>query len=357
MIRILRNVLLVVVVTLITHGSYGQVTLGASPYVQNFNTIGSGLPVGWTVRTGSTASVLGTAASLATATTAWSNTAGNFRNVAAAGTLLFNSSTTDQNNASNRALAVRQTGAVGDPGGAFVLQIANTSGLSNFSLSFKLQSLDGSAAGRTTVWKVDYGFGALPTSFSTVTTNPASLSTTLAASGTSWGSTDVTVSLGTALDGRAENVWIRIVTLSASTGSGSRPTTGIDDFTLTYSASDVLPPAFALTYPQISAFLTDGFSVKSRISEEGKTYFAVLADGSAAPTSVQVKAGQDATGTPLASNFFGFVTNSTASAEAVAAIAGLSSATDYDVYVVAEDNFANLKVAPVKLDARTNTIG
>jgi PKD repeat protein len=47
----------------------------------------------------------------------------------------------------------------------------------------------------------------------------------------------VTVDFGSALDGQGGPVWIRIVTVAASSGSGSRATTGIDDFSLTYSAS------------------------------------------------------------------------------------------------------------------------
>lgn len=42
--------------------------------------------------------------------------------------------------------------------------------LDKISLQSKLQSLDGSAAGRTTTWRVDYGFGATPSSFTSVTT-------------------------------------------------------------------------------------------------------------------------------------------------------------------------------------------
>ncbi|MBL7711316.1 MAG: Ig-like domain-containing protein, partial [Chitinophagaceae bacterium] len=45
----------------------------------------------------------------------------------------------------------------------------------------------------------------------------------------------VTVSFGSVLDDQAERVWIRVVSLAASTGSGSRTTTAIDDFELRWT--------------------------------------------------------------------------------------------------------------------------
>ncbi len=69
-----------------------------------------------------------------------------------------------QATATDRALGLRQTGGVADPGGAFVFQIANTTGKINFTLDFSLQSLDASST-RTTTWLVEYGLGSNPTSF------------------------------------------------------------------------------------------------------------------------------------------------------------------------------------------------
>jgi hypothetical protein len=121
-----------------------QVTLGSSPYSQNFDGIGSGLPTGWTVRTGASVSALGTAQTFVTGTTnGWTSTTAQFRNAAssespsASGDL-----TATQATRTDRVPSVRQSGTFGDPGAAFVLQIANTTGLTNFDLSFKLQSLD-----------------------------------------------------------------------------------------------------------------------------------------------------------------------------------------------------------------------
>ncbi len=210
-----------------------QLTLGSSPYTQDFDAIGSGLPAGWTVRTGATAAALGTSQTLVTSTSnGWTSTTAQFRNAAsseapsASGDL-----TAVQATRTDRVPSVRQSGTFGDPGAAFVLEIANTVGLSAFDLSFKLQSLDVGSA-RVTTWRVDYGFGVSPTSFTAATTSPATLTT----GGSTFTSQSVTVDFGSALDGQSGPVWIRVVTVTSSTGSGNRPTTGIDDFNLTYSA-------------------------------------------------------------------------------------------------------------------------
>ena len=123
-----------------------QVTLTGTSYLETFDNVGAGLPTGWTVRSGASATSLGTAATLTTAPTAWSNTSGAFKNLASADGLTATSTGTDQNGSTDRSLGVRQTGAFGEPGAAFVLQSANTSGMSGFSLSFKLQSLDAASS-------------------------------------------------------------------------------------------------------------------------------------------------------------------------------------------------------------------
>ena len=213
-----------------------QVVLGTSPYTQSFDAIGSGLPTGWTARTSTTASALGTSVALTTAQTPWSSTSGIFSNVAASESPLTSASNAAAQNAStDRSFAVRQTGSFGDPGAGFALQLTNTTGLTNFVMTFKLQEVDPSAtAGRTATWLVDYGFGASPTSFTTIATTPTPLTTTV---GGGWSSTGVTVNFGSALDNNATNVWIRIRNNAATSGSGNRPHTAIDDVSLSYNAA------------------------------------------------------------------------------------------------------------------------
>ncbi|MDE3125696.1 MAG: hypothetical protein KGK14_09300, partial [Bacteroidota bacterium] len=106
---------------LIFTASEAQVFLGTSPFTQNFDTIGSGLPNGFTVRTGATNTALGTpVASFNTATTSWFSTSGRFGNYASATGLVPSTPASTQGTIANRALGVRQTGSFGDPGAAFV---------------------------------------------------------------------------------------------------------------------------------------------------------------------------------------------------------------------------------------------
>ena len=218
-----------------TAGGGGTINLGAtSPVTMNFDALGTaGLPSGVYVKQDAAAGVLGNEATVYngsfTNQTAWNQSSLGFKNYASATGLASNANTTAQNSSTNRALGVRQTGtanAGGDPGAAFAFQLANTTGKTNLQMEFLLQSLDGvSPAGRTTTWKVDYGIGDDPTSFTTVTTNPATLTT---AFGT-FASTPVTVNFGNALNNINQRIWIRIVALTPTTGGGNRASTAIDD--------------------------------------------------------------------------------------------------------------------------------
>ncbi|MFT4062603.1 MAG: choice-of-anchor J domain-containing protein [Edaphocola sp.] len=222
-----------------------QLSLTGSSYTQNFSDLGSGLPTGWSVRTYVTSGDTGTnvsAAFIATPSSAtWSGTTGGFKNVASAASYSsYSAGTTALQTAdTNRALAVRQvaytSAAFGgsDSGAAFVLTLAGTAGLTDFDLSFNLQSLD-STISRVTTWKVDYAVGAAPTSFT-----QATLTGTNTTGGNTFSNNTITVDFGSALDNKSEPVQIRIVALNLTTGSGSRPTTAIDNFSLTWSGSGV----------------------------------------------------------------------------------------------------------------------
>lgn len=225
-----------------------QVTLSTSPYTQNFNTLGSGIPSGWRVYGGSKPTTVGTLKSVATsaATGVFNDTtcgatavsSGGFKNYASANATTEGTSCTAQQSTSDRALGVRQVSKTNatngdlDSGAAFVLVLSGTTGLTDFNLSFKLQSLDTSSA-RTTKWIVDYGIGSNPTTFTPVTTSPASLTT----GGHTFSNTSVTVNFGSALNNQSSNVFIRVVTLEESTGSGNRASTAIDDVSLTFTGS------------------------------------------------------------------------------------------------------------------------
>lgn len=248
--------LLLILFCFIALKTNAQVTLGTSPFQENFNGIGSSLPNGFTVRTSATATSLGTAVALTTAATAWNNTTGAFKNFASATAGPSSTTTTVQAAAADRALGLRQTGSYGDPGGAFVFQLANTLGKTGLKLSFDLQSLDISST-RTVTWTIDYAVGASPTSFTT-----ASATGTLITGNATFTNNTVNVDFGTALDNKSEPVWIRIVALSASTGSSNRPTSAIDNFNLTFVSNAAATPTISVT-PNNLAFGNQNINTNS----------------------------------------------------------------------------------------------
>lgn len=223
---------------------------GASPYVQNFNTIGSGLPTGWKVYSGSSATSIGTLGNYSTATsdaiynylhdTTCGNVTGGFKNYPSANTAAMESATClAQQAATDRALGVRQVSPTNasnpnlDSGAAFVFTVANTGGITNLACSFKLQSLDSSSP-RLTTWRLQYRIG---TSGSWVQVTPTGTMTT---GGLLFSNNPVSASFGTALDNQSSQVSIRLVTLdfsNSSLGSGNRASTAIDDFNLTWTGS------------------------------------------------------------------------------------------------------------------------
>jgi hypothetical protein len=213
-----------------------QLTLSGTDYTQNFDALSNGLPNGWSLRIDATATTLGTIMTdyIASGKT-WGDTGGEFGNcastVANSGTnFTGNESSTIQNGCTNRALAIRQTGSFGDPGAAFVLNLANTRGMTNFQLGLDFLIL--SVQPRSTIWTVDYAIGDNPDQFTPLTTfdDPGA-----------FGATHTDLSFGTALDDQDDNIWIRIVALSATTGSSSRDTFGIDNLSLSWEGNNVSP--------------------------------------------------------------------------------------------------------------------
>ena len=225
-----------------------QVALPSGTSTQSFDSIAGGLPAGWSIYTGATASTLGTSAALTTTAVTWSNTSGGWRNVAAADNTGFVGTETDvvQAAATDRALGIRQTGTFGDPGASANFNFS-TIGVQVSSISFSAQML--SVQTRSTVWQLQYGVGASPATWTTIGTfiDPGV-----------FGKTTVTGSgFGTALDNQS-NVWLRIVTLAATTGSGSRDTFGIDDFTIVTTSGGGGAIAPSITTQPVAQSVTEG---------------------------------------------------------------------------------------------------
>ena len=213
------------------------ITLGTSPYLIDFNNLGTlagSLPGGVTVVTGAAANSAGTAGNytFTSTTNLWNKTASGFKNFASATGLTEGADSAAQVNSTNRALGVRQTSATGyDPGAAFVFTIGNTTGKNNLAMEFKLQSLDtSSAVTRTATWSVDYALGDNPTTFS-----PATATGTMTTGNKVFSNNTINVTLPAAVNNQSQKVWIRIVTLTPTTGANNRPSTAIDDVKFTWN--------------------------------------------------------------------------------------------------------------------------
>lgn len=192
-------------------------------YTQNFDGIAAGLPAGWSVRTGATATALGGLATFGTAAVDWTISSGAFRNSAAVAGLTSASNAAAQLASTNRAPAVRQTTSFGDPGAAFAFTFSTT-GKTLTGLSLSLQMLN--VQTRSTTWSLQVGSGAEPAAWETVAvfSDPGT-----------FGATTVTLTESdlSSIEDKAQ-AWFRVVALSGSTGGGSRDTFGIDDFSMTY---------------------------------------------------------------------------------------------------------------------------
>jgi len=225
----------------------GAVALTGTSYFQDFNSLGTfdapgeGLPDGWSVRTGATGSYLGDVQSFSADVKAWDRINGGFANYASIGTDARGATGAERDDRAsiqarveNRALGIRpvdQNNATfpgSDPGAAFVFQIDNTLGLGNFELNVDLLLL--TTRNRNINWLVQYGIGVTPTEF--VTVGGVNTFDDL----NEWGSSNHAFYFPEEMNNVDDYVWIRIVTLGESVGSGRRDTFAIDNFHLTYSA-------------------------------------------------------------------------------------------------------------------------
>ncbi|GAA4325150.1 DUF5689 domain-containing protein [Flaviaesturariibacter amylovorans] len=205
---------------------------GTSPYTINFNNLASGLPAGVRIGSASTATTNDTGTVFNPITNIWSGTGGGWKNLASAtgAGITQGSDLATQDASSDRALGIRQTSTIGDPGATLTFILANTTGRNNLKLEFGIQSLDPSVT-RSTAWTVEYALGDSPTSWTAVT--PASGSTTTG--NLSWGNSNVTVNLPAAVANQSGKVWIRIVAKTATSGGGSRPVTAFDNIKFSWS--------------------------------------------------------------------------------------------------------------------------
>jgi len=114
-----------------------------------------------------------------------------------------------------------------------------------------------------------------------------------------------------------------------------------------------VPVTYTATWPKAENPTPTGFTAKVNANVAGTSYYVVLANGAAAPTSAQVKAGKNASDATAISS--GSIACAAGSTEYSAAVTGLSNSTSYDVYFVAQDaSGSNLQSTPVKVTVSTS---
>lgn len=249
----------------------GSVSLTSSPYLQNFNSLSSGMPTGWAVYSGARVNLTGTEATVTTtpsSTTAWNQSGGGFKNYASATGQVSTMTATDQQNAGNRALGIRPTAAF-DPGAAFLVKINGTKGRTLTEVSFDFQVLDNQP--RTTRWRVQFATGTTPGTWNHLAVESASPSITVSANDTafysptgfgSWNVKLKSAALST-LSNIDDVIWLRIVSPYLTFGSGNRDSQGFDNFKISFTGT---PTAVAANTPSPATPLAgDPFSVTARL--------------------------------------------------------------------------------------------
>ncbi|WP_207429040.1 YDG domain-containing protein [Pedobacter sp. SYSU D00535] len=113
------------------------------------------------------------------------------------------------------------------------------------------------------------------------------------------------------------------------------------------------PPTFLTNYPAVSDVTATSLNLSTNLNEPGKTFYVVLPDGSDAPSTDQVIAGQNASSVPAA--FSGEIETTSAATASSVTITGLTSGTSYDIFAVANDKLGNYQAFPVKFDVTTTT--
>jgi len=106
---------------------------------------------------------------------------------------------------------------------------------------------------------------------------------------------------------------------------------------------DFAPPVFTVGYPKTEDITYEGMDILVQVDEVAAAYYVVLANGVDAPDAAQVKAGMDSENTVLAENLKGSIAGISAGTDGRAVITGLAPGTEYDIYVVAEDNAGNMQ--------------
>ncbi|MEO9482732.1 MAG: LamG-like jellyroll fold domain-containing protein [Ekhidna sp.] len=146
---------------------------------------------------------------------------------------------------------------------------------------------------------------------------------------------DFNLALGTALSDRtsnANNATLNDNNNGVADGTTAGPIWGAS----TVFATDVLAPFFVSGYPLIDNIGETGFDITVQLNEQGQYFYVIVPDGATAPNVDDVRAGTGFGGTGQLDA--GNIIVSTALTDFTLNATGLSAATDYDLYIVAQDD-------------------
>jgi len=138
--------------------------------------------------------------------------------------------------------------------------------------------------------------------------------------------------------------------------SGNNVVSSFSNYDLSRVIVDTFAPVWRTGYPKVDTITSNSIKVVMQsIDETGTAYYVCLPNNSGEPSVAQVKAGQDATGSPLVSSLSGSSPVNITS-DTFFTVSSLAVAADYDIYVVVEDAFGNIVTTNKRIDAKTKTI-
>jgi hypothetical protein len=108
------------------------------------------------------------------------------------------------------------------------------------------------------------------------------------------------------------------------------------NYSIYKTVEDLVPPAFSEGYPRFDNISSSGFDLQFALNKSGTVYYRVMVRD-ADPGSEYNSWASAAAGPSVAG----------------VAVSGLSPETEYDVYLIAKDNFGTWQDAPVKLQVTT----
>jgi len=111
---------------------------------------------------------------------------------------------------------------------------------------------------------------------------------------------------------------------------------GLYQKAFTITVNDDLAPSYQNSTPSVSGTSVSQTTLTIRLNEIGTAFYVVVPDGDGAPSSTQVKLGQDSGGSAALAS--GSLSITSAGQDFTDDITGLSPGTAYDIYVVAEDD-------------------